>query len=113
MTPPQRALFLTGLKEEVRRWGQPIPVDTSRWSEGSFVLVDQPSVRTILNDGGSIYLQRVDDPPRRSGIPEEIGTPVAAPSARVDQVRFQFRYGPGAPREVGLLVAPLVMGSGD
>jgi len=107
MTPPQRALFLTGLKDEIGRWGQPIPVDRSRWTEGSFALARERLVRTILNEGGSVYLERVDSPRPGPNVAAEFGKPVAAAPARVDQVKFQFRYGSGQPREVGLTVAPL------
>jgi hypothetical protein len=105
MTPLQRTRFLIGLKEDVRRWAQPIPVDASRWTEGSFALARERLVRTILNEGGSVYLERVDAPHPGGSLAAEFGQPVAAAPARVDQVKFQFRYGPGETREIGLTVA--------
>jgi hypothetical protein len=49
MSPAQHALFLTGLREEIRRWYQPIPVDLSRWQHGSFRLAQVRMLRTRLS----------------------------------------------------------------
>jgi outer membrane lipoprotein-sorting protein len=120
MTPAQRALFLTGLREQVRRWYQPIPVDLAHLPDGSFALSSQALVRTILNNGGSVYLQPVERRAAEGGlsagghpqgmpvpqIPEAIGKPVNAAPARVDQVSFEFRFGPGLSKSVDLTVAP-------
>lgn len=123
MKPAQRALFLAGVKELVRRWYQPVPTDLGRWGEGSFALGSSRLVRTVLDEGGSVYLQPVTPAaaggrtaPAAAGgkphVPEEIGTPVAAPAARVDQLHFEFRYGAGLKKSVDLVVAPLSISAG-
>jgi hypothetical protein len=40
-------------------------------------------------------------------IPASIGKPVNAAPARVDQVSFEFRFGPALSKSVDLTVAPL------
>jgi hypothetical protein len=108
MTPPERALFLVGLKEQVRRQYQPIPVDLSHLADGSFALSTQPMVRTILNQGGSVYLQPVGEAGGKGRpLPDEFGKPVNAAPARVDRVTFQFDYGDGERETYELMVAPL------
>jgi hypothetical protein len=81
----------------------------SHLADSRFTLLTRPMVRTILNEGGSVYLQPASGPGSAPGfrMPEEIGKPVKAAPARVDQVSFRFEYGAGEPKTVSLMVAPL------